>query len=609
MPDIIHLLSDLLANQIAAGEVVQRPASAVKEILENAIDAQATKIQVIVKDAGKSLIQVVDNGIGMSETDARMSLERHTTSKIKNTEDLFAIKTMGFRGEALASIAAVSQLQITTKQADSELGTSINIEASEIKGQEPVAVDNGTSVTVKNLFYNVPARRNFLKSNPVEMRHIVEDFQRIALSHPAIAFALYQNDLETYNLPPGKLSQRIVNIFGRNYQEQLASCKEETEHIKVFGYIGKPELAKKTRGEQFFFVNNRFIKNNYLNHAVLNAYEGLIPERSYPFYVIFIEIDPAHIDVNVHPTKSEIKFEDERTVYGVVRAVVKQALGTHNLSPSLDFGSNVNFDLSRLGQKIPERESKRDRDYAQFRNTSREISNLENWENLFEKGKEEALQSQENLANSESVIFESAANKEEFLDHHNLKESSRTTFQIQNQYIVTPVKSGMIIIDQQAAHERILFEKYLTNLENKNGSSQKMLFPQNVDLNISDFKLVMELEEEIKALGFIFEVFGKSNLKISGIPSDLLPGKEKELFEGLVDQFKVNKTELTIPIRENLSRSLAKRSAIKAGYRLDREEMNILIDNLFACSIPNYAPDGRSTFCIFDLNKIANYFK
>ena len=433
MPDIIHLLSDLLANQIAAGEVVQRPASAVKEILENAIDAQATKIQVIVKDAGKSLIKVVDNGIGMSETDARMSLERHATSKIKNTEDLFAIKTMGFRGEALASIAAVSQLHITTKQADSELGTSINIEASEIKGQEPVAVDNGTSVTVKNLFYNVPARRNFLKSNPVEMRHIVEDFQRIALSHPAIAFALYQNDLETYNLPPGKLSQRIVNIFGKNYQEQLANCKEETDHIKVYGYIGKPELAKKTRGEQFFFVNNRFIKNNYLNHAVLNAYEGLIPERSYPFYVIFIEMDPGNIDVNVHPTKSEIKFDDERTVYGVVRAVVKQALGTHNLSPSLDFGSNVNFDLSRLGQKIPEIESKRDMDYAHFRNTSREISNLENWENLFEKNKEEASQNQENLANSESITFESAANQKEFLDHHNLKESSRTTFQIQCQ--------------------------------------------------------------------------------------------------------------------------------------------------------------------------------
>ncbi len=609
MPDIIHLLSDLLANQIAAGEVVQRPASAVKEILENAIDAQATKIEVIVKDAGKSLIQVVDNGIGMSETDARMSLERHATSKIKNTEDLFAIKTMGFRGEALASIAAVSQLQITTKQAGSELGTSINIEASEIKGQEPVAGNTGTSVTVKNLFYNVPARRNFLKSNPVEMRHIIEDFQRIALSHPEIAFSLYQNDLETYNLPPGKLSQRIVNIFGRNYQEQLASCKEETEHIKVFGYIGKPELAKKTRGEQFFFVNNRFIKNNYLNHAVLNAYEGLIPERSYPFYVIFIEMDPTHIDVNVHPTKSEIKFEDERTVYGVIRAVVKQALGTHNLSPSLDFGSNVNFDLSRLGQKMPERESKRDRDYAQFRSTSREISNLENWENLFEKNQEEASQSQKNFANRESITFESAANQKEFLDHHHLKESSRITFQIQSQYIVTPVKSGMIIIDQQAAHERILFEKYLTNLDNTNGSSQKMLFPQNVDLNISDFKLVMELEEEIRALGFIFEVFGKSNLKISGIPSDLLPGKEKELFEGLVDQYKVNKAELTIPIRENLARSLAKRSAMKSGQRLDREEMNILIDNLFACSIPNYAPDGRSTFCIFDLNKIANYFK
>ena len=350
MSDIIQLLPDAIANQIAAGEVVQRPASALKELLENAVDAGATSIQVLVKEAGKQLIQVIDNGKGMSATDARMSFERHATSKIRTSQDLFAIRTFGFRGEALASIAAVAQVELKTRQSDSELGTLIQIEGSEVKKQEPVGAPVGTSVSMKNLFFNVPARRNFLKSNPVEMRHIVDEFQRVALSYPEVAFSLFQQDLEVYSLPAGKLSQRIVGIFGKSYQGQLVPCDENTPHVNVKGYIGKPENAKKTRGEQFFFVNNRYIKSSYLHHAVSSAFEGLIPGDQFPFYVLFLDIDPVHIDINVHPTKTEIKFDDERTVYAVIRSAVKQALGAHHVMPAIDFSVDVNF--QKTGPKI-----------------------------------------------------------------------------------------------------------------------------------------------------------------------------------------------------------------------------------------------------------------
>ena len=343
MSDIINLLPDAIANQIAAGEVVQRPASVVKELLENSVDAGSTKVQLVIQEAGKTLIQVIDNGKGMSETDARMCFERHATSKIRKSEDLFSIKTMGFRGEALASIAAVARVELKTKRADTELGSFIHIEASEVKKQEPASLNQGTSLAVKNLFYNVPARRNFLKSNPVEMRHIIDEFQRVALANPAISFSLTQNEKEVFNLPEGKLSQRIVSLFGKNYQKQLIVCAEETNWLKIQGYIGTPEFSKKTRGEQFFFINDRFIKSSYLNHAVSGAYEGLIQANQFPFYTLFIEMDPKHIDINVHPTKTEVKFEDERSVYGIIRSAVKQALGTHNVIPALDFGTDVNF--------------------------------------------------------------------------------------------------------------------------------------------------------------------------------------------------------------------------------------------------------------------------
>ena len=604
MPDIIRLLPDSLANQIAAGEVVQRPASVVKELLENAIDAGADKVTVIVKDAGKELIQVVDTGKGMSETDARMSLERHATSKISKSEDLFAIRTMGFRGEALASIAAVAQVEIKTKQTGKELGTRIVVEASEVKVQEPAACEEGTSICVRNLFYNVPARRNFLKSNGVEMKHIMDEFQRVALAYPQVSFALYQNDLETYNVLPGKLSQRIVSLFGKNYKEQLASCSEDTDLIAIHGYVGKPGYAKKTRGEQFFFVNNRFIKNNYLNHAVVNAFEGLIQEGHFPFYVLFIDIDPRHIDVNVHPTKTEIKFDDERTVYSIVRSAVKQSLSAHNFTPALDFSADVN-----LGQKlVTNRETLRDKNYSQFRTTGRQQANTENWEKLF--GENEGKVSMKDLQQEEDsslvLTFGSSLNKT--TGEPQADEIGQAIFQLHLKYIVSQVKSGMMFIDQEAAHERILYQQYLANLEHRSGASQQSLFPQTVSLNPGDYSLVMEMKEEIQALGFVIEPFGKRDILVKGTPTDISHLNEGSIFEGLIEQFKKNKAELSIPRRENLARSLAKRTGIKGGVRLSQEEMQSLIDQLFACEVPNYAPNGRSTFYILDLKKIENYF-
>jgi DNA mismatch repair protein MutL len=397
MLDIIQLLPDSIANQIAAGEVVQRPSSVVKELLENSIDAEATQVQLIVREAGKTLIQVIDNGKGMSETDARMCFERHATSKIRTSDDLFKIRTMGFRGEAMASIAAVSQVELKTRRNTDELGTMVRIEASELKAQEAISTPEGTNLLVKNLFYNVPARRNFLKSNPVEMRHIIDEFQRVALSNPDIAFSLYHNDAEIYNLPSGKLSRRIVDLFGKSYREQLAPCEEETSFVTVRGFVGKPQFAKKTRGEQFFFANNRFIKNSYLNHAVMSAFEGLMPEGSHPFYVLFIEIDPVHIDINVHPTKTEIKFDDERTVYAIVQAAVRKSMSQHNLAPSLDFDTNINYSnqffsfnnaptptSTAVPSKMNQADFDSERPFAKPEMSPREKSNLSNWNKLYE---------------------------------------------------------------------------------------------------------------------------------------------------------------------------------------------------------------------------------
>lgn len=638
MLDIIQLLPDSIANQIAAGEVVQRPSSVVKELLENSIDAEATQVQLIVREAGKTLIQVIDNGKGMSETDARMCFERHATSKIRTSDDLFKIRTMGFRGEAMASIAAVSQVELKTRRNTEELGTMVRIEASELKAQEAISTPEGTNLLVKNLFYNVPARRNFLKSNPVEMRHIIDEFQRVALSNPDIAFSLYHNDAEIYNLPSGKLSRRIVDLFGKSYREQLAPCEEETSFVTVRGFVGKPQFAKKTRGEQFFFANNRFIKNSYLNHAVMSAFEGLMPEGSHPFYVLFIEIDPVHIDINVHPTKTEIKFDDERTVYAIVQAAVRKSMSQHNLAPSLDFDTNINYSnqffsfsnaptptSTAVPSKMNQADFDSERPFAKPEMSPREKSNLSNWNKLYE-GLDNTVESfeqkrveqssfnfrnEEDYPETQPFTLKSKAN--DLLESRPLRssqDSDATTFQIHNRYIISQVKSGMLLIDQRAAYERILYEKFVQYLQKNNGTSQQLLFPSTIKLTPADFHLLVEIQDEVRNLGFDLSVIGHDSFIVNGIPADSPDENEQALIEGLLEQFKRNESELHLDRVENLARSMAKRSAGRFGMsRLSNQEMNTLVEQLFASSNPSYSPSGELTMKILGLAEIANIFQ
>jgi DNA mismatch repair protein MutL len=604
MTDIINLLPEYLANQIAAGEVVQRPASVVKELMENAVDAGSSSIQLIVKEAGKTLIQVVDNGIGMSETDARMSFERHATSKIKSTEDLFRIRTMGFRGEALASIAAVAQVELKTKRPAAETGTKVVVEGSEVLVQEPVAGPVGTNLCVKNLFFNVPARRNFLKSNAVEMRHILDEFMRIALAHPNIAFSLYQSDLEVFQLPAAKLSQRIVGIFSKSYKEQLAPCDENTPLVKINGYIGKPEFAKKSRGEQFFFVNNRYIRNAYLNHAVLTAYEGLLPKDSFPFYVLFLELDPGRIDINVHPTKTEIKFEDEKTVYAIVRAAVKQSLGLHNIAPSLDFEGDVNFapirpvytDFSTpVAQAAPvfqpDYKPAAFNGYTDLRASS------------FTTGRPEKPWPEPFRTSPGSLPFEELS-----ADAPPTLGSGSKAMQIHHKYLLVQVKSGVMLVDQQAAQERILYEKFNLALQKNAGTTQTLLFPEVLQFSAGDFSIVQELTVELQALGFVFNHFGTNAIVINGIPAEVPPGREKELFEGLIEQYHNNREALALDKKEIMARSMAKRVASRLVTRMSETEINALVDKLFASQVPNYTPSGQKTLVMMDLNQLQGLF-
>ncbi len=600
MQDIIQLLPDSIANQIAAGEVVQRPASAVKEMLENSVDAGATHIKVVVKDAGKGMIQLIDDGKGMSVTDARMSFERHATSKIRSFEDLIKIQTKGFRGEALASIAAVSQVELKSRREEDELGTQIIIEASDVKKQEPTQTSRGTSICVKNLFYNVPARRNFLKSNPVEFRHISDEFHRVALAHPTIAFHLMHNDLDIYQLEAGKLSKRIVQLFGKNYQQQLIVCEEELANVKVTGYVGKPENSKKTRGEQYFFINHRYIKNPYLNHAITKAYEGLLKENYFPFYVLNIEMDPAQVDVNVHPTKTKVKFADDRTLYGVIQSAVRQALASFNVTPSLDFNTDINFE--HFTQKRSDRfDSSKDRAYGSFQ-TIDSTKKAEHWEKLYQDADEEDRRMSERAAlestsQTHVITFESSLLPEE--------NTSKKSYQLHDAYLLRQVKSGMVMLDKEAALERIFFEKID---KMSSGASQSSLFPQQINLNGADYSLVMELKEEIEALGFRYETMGEQMIVIQGVPADLASCNEKEIFEGLIEQFKDNIKNLELPKKESLNRALAKRIATVRNKQLDKEEADHLIDELFACEQPNYTPGGKPTYVLISLDKINSWF-
>ena len=601
MPDIIQLLPDSVANQIAAGEVIQRPASAVKELMENAIDAEATHIHLIVKDAGKTLIQVIDNGKGMTETDARMSFEKHATSKIREIDELFTIQTNGFRGEALASIAAISMVELETRLHSEEVGTQIIIEGSEFKGQEPTACSAGTSIGVKNLFYNVPARRTFLKSDPVEMRHILDEFQRIALAYHKVGFKLTSNGVEVFNLNPENQRQRIVSLLGKKYNERLVPIEEKTQVANFTGFIGKPEFTKKTRGEQFIFVNKRFIKSAYLNHAVYNSFRDLIPQHTYPLFVIFIEIDPARIDVNVHPTKQEIKFEDEKIIYTFLQAAIKHALSQYSVTPTLDFDQEVSFNThENFGQPATVKPNQKKFD-PNFHPDQLHQTNLKNWERLFkgvvqteaEPTIEQPFQAQEDETKQITITGE---------------ETEKPVTQLHQRFIITQVRSGILLIDQYLAHQRILFEKFGNIIKYRKPISQQSLFPQRLELSTTDAVLLNDLLEDVNALGFDIQKFGNNEFVIHGIPAEIESGNEKHMIEELIDQFKANKPEWKVNKREQVVKSLARQAAIKHGETLTKNEMHHLIDQLFACEEPYKAPNGKSTFVILDFQKLDTLF-
>jgi DNA mismatch repair protein MutL len=614
MPDIIQLLPDSVANQIAAGEVVQRPASAVKELMENSLDSGATLIKLIVKDAGKTLIQVIDNGKGMSETDARMSFERHATSKIRKADDLFSIRTMGFRGEALASIAAIAQVEMKTKQTDAELGVTIQIEGSELKLQETSSPPTGTSISVKNLFYNVPARRNFLKTDSVELRHIIDEFQRVAIPNPEVAFTFHHNSTEVFNLPAGNLKQRLMGVFGSSYNSRLVPVEEDTPIVKIKGFVIKPEFSKKTRGEQFFFLNKRFIKNGYLHHAVQSAFEQLIPSDSFASYFLLLDVDPKTIDINIHPTKTEVKFEDEKAIYAFLRSTVKKSLGQFNIAPSLDFDQEAhlyNMPLKPLDGIIKAPTIKVDPNYNPFKTenptpsknySDRELSNRANWEKMYSRHADNQLQFEIKKEEPQQSINSDWDNE--------LHESNKKiTYQLHNRYILSHIKTGFMVIDQQGAHERILYERIVESLEKNKSATQQELFPKTIEFNAVDFALVQELEPEIKAMGFDISEFGKNTFVIHGVPADTADYDSSALLEGLIENYKQNLLELRSDKRENLARSMAYNMAVKSGKTLTQEEMNNLIDELFACKMPYSTPAGKPTVTTFSLDDLDKRFK
>ncbi len=610
MPDIIQLLPDNIANQIAAGEVIQRPGSAVKELLENAVDAGATEIKLIINDAGKALIQVIDNGKGMSETDARMAFERHATSKIQSIDDLFRIKTMGFRGEALASIAAVAQVELKTKRDEDETGIYIEIENSIVIKQEPIAAPTGTSIAMKNLFFNVPARRNFLKSNPSELRHIVDEFIRVAMAFPEIFFSLSSNGQQVFHLEKGTLKQRIVQILGNNYNAKLVSVQERTDYLDILGFVGKPETAKKTRGDQYFFVNNRFIKSAYLNHAVMSAFAEMIPKDSFPMYTLFIDLDPAQIDINVHPTKQEIKFEDEKIVYAFVQSAVKHALAQFSITPTLDFELDANIqNLDAVNKPMSELHRSAASTSSLFQTFTQKNqahfvekkSELGHWKDFYEKPSPENLQNFSNT-NTQTHVFEKT-----LLDNDKPEEHSEL-MQIHNTYIVVQNNNGYILINQQNAHERILYERFANAISGKAIATQQSLFPTTIELAAADTIILIELLPDLEQLGYKLEPFGNNTFVIQGTPADVGAASETNAIEKLIEQYKHFSSDLKYSKREKLLRSLSLQQSIKTGVPLAQKEMKNIVTELFACSTPNTTPTGKPTYMSFKKDEMDKMF-
>ncbi len=615
MPDIIKLLPDAVANQIAAGEVVQRPASAVKELLENAVDAGADDISLVIKDAGKTLIQVNDNGCGMTPMDARMSFERHATSKINNANDLFAIRTLGFRGEALASIAAIAQVEMKTRPKEEELGSCLKIEGSKLISQEPCQCKPGTSISVKNLFFNVPARRNFLKSNTTETRHIIDEFIRVALINPGIAFEMIHNDKPVYKLQKGSFKKRIIDLFGKVYQERLLPVEQKTNLLSISGFILKAEFSKKTRGEQYFFVNNRFIKNAYLNHAVTKAFSELLPTDAYPSYFLHITIDPADIDVNIHPTKTEINFKDARYVYSMVNAAVRESVGKFNLTPTLNFDEDPALTTafhSRPEGEVRPPEIHVNPDYNPF-DTKKSIpqggpsagfkpktTGDKNWENLY-RHFESKVDGIEEKPVSQQEMFSGQPEEKP------MQEPGRF-FQVHKRFILTNVRSGLMIIDQQKAHERILFEKYLEQLKDKRHPSQQLLFPKKVHLSPADRTLLADMKEELLNLGFTIEIKDDFT-EVKGIPGELKENLIAGTLESIVENEKRESDKPATDRQTRLARLLAAQMAVKHGKTLTEPEMAELFDKLFACKVPDTAPDGKKIVGIADIHLLEEFLK
>ncbi|MDR1172748.1 MAG: DNA mismatch repair endonuclease MutL [Bacteroidales bacterium] len=601
MTDIIRLLPDSVANQIAAGEVIQRPASVLKELVENAIDAGATAIDIYLKDAGKTQIQVIDNGCGMSETDARLAFERHATSKIRESKDLFSIHTLGFRGEALASIAAVAEVQVRSKRIGDELGTQVDIAATQVNGQAPVQCPDGTTFTVKNLFYNVPVRRKFLKSDSTELNHILNEFKRIALACEQVSFSIFNNRTEIYRLPAANLRQRIIHLFGNPMKQHLLSIETETTLVKVGGFIIKPDYAKKSFGEQFFFANGRFIRHPYLHKAIMQAYAGILPAEYIPGYFIYLEVPSESIDINIHPTKTEVKFEDEQAIYQIMLSSVKQVLGKFNVVPSLDFetDNSIQIPVLRPDTKISTPQIAFDDSYNPFdtsgnyRQEQRERNNLHNWESLYTGFENENRQP--------DIFTDTGAENEP-------ASTANAHFQLKGKYILTPVKSGLMLIDQKRAHERILFEQYMAQIVNHSSASQQNLFPEAVELSPDELALWSELRDDFAVLGFDIGPGGGQKVNIYGHPGETGNKNPGVVFRKLLDDFRHTETDLFESRRERLAALLAQESAIRYNQPLTVEEIGHLVEKLFTCAMPNYSPTGKPVMHILKMEEIEGYF-
>ncbi len=622
MSSIIQLLPDHVANQIAAGEVVQRPASVVKELLENAVDAKASDIKLVVKEAGKSLIQVIDNGAGMSVTDARLCFERHATSKIRVAEDLFSLHTKGFRGEALASIAAIAHVELKTRQEQEELGTHIIIEGSKFVSQDVAVLPKGTSFSVKNLFFNIPARRNFLKSELVELRHILDEFQRVALAHPNIHFSMYHNGSEVFNLPASNLRQRIVGVFGGKTNEKLVPVQEGTEIVNMEGFVGKPEFAKKGRGEQFFFVNDRFIKSGYLHHAVMAAYEGLIKDGCQPSYFLYLELPPHTIDINIHPTKTEIKFDDEHALYAIMRATIKHALGQFNVAPVLDFERDSNLDtpyhykdneavlptvevntaFNPFGEEKPAKHGSLSSSALSYAFRKEPAAS---WQGLYTGLKQDTEVLTEDWP---PMQFESEMATPSLFEEHETEQELKKTYQVHKKYIVSPIKSGMVIVDQQRAHQRILYEQFLTSITVQQASSQQLLFPAQLYFSSVEMELLAELKCALENTGFVFEGFYDDHVMISGLPVNVLESEASIVLEQLLGDLQEGIPGSSFSQNDSIARSMARSLAVKTGTYMTEKEQENLVNGLFACKEPSVSPFMKPTFITMSVEDLDKRF-